>query len=333
MAPKTGTKRLNFDVTPEQEAELSWLKDILGVSTNKDTVLRAVRVLGVISKATRHGAQIYLHTSDGRVERLVLPELEVVEPEWKFLTSRPHNWRSQLWLKGRRLLASTVWRDMLTNEMSAEEAVENWDLPLEAVQRRCRKPSGTRRPTGTSSTWRPTRSCRGSLTQESRLALRLLLDEDIQARLLVRLLREAGHDVLTVNEAGLQGSSDLEILMFALRETRVVLTRNPSDFQVLSTRVTDHVGIIGVYQHKDHTKNIGFRDIVSSLENVESMGIVLAGEFVSLNRYLFADVVHLGPFSRWFRLLPRTFWVGSYRECLWGRPRKVVARSLTSAST
>ena len=37
---------------------------------------------------------------------------------------------------------------------------------------------------------------------------RLLMDEDSQSRVLVSFLRAAGHDVLTVNEAGIAGSPD-----------------------------------------------------------------------------------------------------------------------------
>ena len=44
---------------------------------------------------------------------------------WKYLVERPHPWRRQRWIKGRRLLASTVWADMIVNAMSVEEAAEN----------------------------------------------------------------------------------------------------------------------------------------------------------------------------------------------------------------
>lgn len=52
---------------------------------------------------------------------------------WQFLVYRPHPWRKQLSLKGRKLLASTLWQDMIANHMTPEQAVENWDLPLAAI--------------------------------------------------------------------------------------------------------------------------------------------------------------------------------------------------------
>jgi len=52
---------------------------------------------------------------------------------WQYLVARSHPWRRQLYIKGRKLLASTVWQDMIANEMSPEQAAENWDLPLSAI--------------------------------------------------------------------------------------------------------------------------------------------------------------------------------------------------------
>ena len=128
------TKRLNLDISPEQEQELAWLRDALGASTNKDTVLRAIRVLGVLSREARRGARIYLQLADGTSERLILPELESPEPEWKWLTSRAHAWRRQKYFKGSRLAAAVVWRSMLANSLSVEEAAADWELTTEAVQ-------------------------------------------------------------------------------------------------------------------------------------------------------------------------------------------------------
>lgn len=127
------TKRLNFDVTPEQEAEISALRDTMGATTTKDTLLRAVRILRVLSSATQNGGHVYLRTPDGETQRLVVPELATPE-EYRYLVFRPHVWRRQPWVKGTRILAATIWRDMATNTVSATEAAVEWDLPLAAVQ-------------------------------------------------------------------------------------------------------------------------------------------------------------------------------------------------------
>jgi hypothetical protein len=37
-------------------------------------------------------------------------------------------------VKGRKLLASAVWLDALTNGMGISEAADNWDLPVDAAE-------------------------------------------------------------------------------------------------------------------------------------------------------------------------------------------------------
>lgn len=53
--------------------------------------------------------------------------------QWQYLEQRPHPWRQQLYIKGKRLRAFTVWMDMIVNEMSAEEVAESKEIPLAAV--------------------------------------------------------------------------------------------------------------------------------------------------------------------------------------------------------
>ena len=65
------------------------------------------------------------------------------------------------------------------------------------------------------------------------MSLKLLIDEDSQAKRLVNLLQSAGHDVITVNEAGLMSKPDSVVLDYAIHKERVLLTRNCDDFQTL----------------------------------------------------------------------------------------------------
>jgi hypothetical protein len=53
--------------------------------------------------------------------------------QWQFLEPRLSSWRKQLYLKGRKLTAFTVWSDMIVNEMSPEEIADSKDLPIAAV--------------------------------------------------------------------------------------------------------------------------------------------------------------------------------------------------------
>ncbi|MGQ9809116.1 MAG: hypothetical protein ACUVSM_05800 [Armatimonadota bacterium] len=127
-------KRQNFNITPEQEAEITALKETLGASTTKDALLTAVRTTAALASEARKGKRIYLEDASGHRERLLLPQMETRQAEWKYLVARPHAWRRQLFVKGRRFSAFTVWMDMTANDLTPEETAQNWDLPLEAVR-------------------------------------------------------------------------------------------------------------------------------------------------------------------------------------------------------
>jgi hypothetical protein len=53
--------------------------------------------------------------------------------DWQYLAKRNHPWRKQLYIKGRKLLAATVWQDIIANEMTHREAADNWDLPIDVI--------------------------------------------------------------------------------------------------------------------------------------------------------------------------------------------------------
>ncbi len=127
------TKRQNFNVSPEQEAQIEWLRVAMGVTTTKETILRSISVMTVLHNYLQQGYQIRLITPTEQIH-LVVPELESApQSTWQYLVSRPHPWRRQLYIKGQRLLASTVWLDMELNNLSLEEAAENFALPIAAI--------------------------------------------------------------------------------------------------------------------------------------------------------------------------------------------------------
>jgi hypothetical protein len=72
---------------------------------------------------------------------------------------------------------------------------------------------------------------------------RLYADEDFPLGAVV-ILRNAGHDVLTVAEAGRRGSSDPEVFADATADSRAVLTHNHRHFKRLHATSPLHGGII-----------------------------------------------------------------------------------------
>lgn len=129
------TKRANFDLSAEQEELLANLRLQLAASSTKDAVLRAAQLTTFLLDEVSQGNRLFVGKSATTAVRLVIAELEArTGGHWRWLLERPHPWRRQLWVKGRKLLASAVWLDALTNGMSASEAAESWDLPLQACE-------------------------------------------------------------------------------------------------------------------------------------------------------------------------------------------------------
>ncbi len=128
------SKRQNFNISPEQESELDRLRITLRAATTKDAILRAVRLVSTILGAVPGARGFYIQSSTGEMIRLILPEFDIpANADYQFLVARPHPWRRQLFVKGRKLLASTVAEDMVVNERSLAETAANWNLPVEAV--------------------------------------------------------------------------------------------------------------------------------------------------------------------------------------------------------
>lgn len=125
------------------------------------------------------------------------------------------------------------------------------------------------------------------------MSLNLLIDEDSQDKILVGKLKLAGHDVLTVNEAGLHGQADTTVLAFAVANIRVVLTRNCDDFcgeaQALKGVGAHHFGVLLWYERHDPAKDMSYDDVVRAVGNIDkaiSKGeLVLEDREISLSYY------------------------------------------------
>jgi predicted nuclease of predicted toxin-antitoxin system len=72
---------------------------------------------------------------------------------------------------------------------------------------------------------------------------RLYADEQFP-RPVLELLRELGHDVLTVQESGNAGFTDPRVLAFATANYLIILTQNRRDFKRLHQINSNHQGII-----------------------------------------------------------------------------------------
>jgi predicted nuclease of predicted toxin-antitoxin system len=96
----------------------------------------------------------------------------------------------------------------------------------------------------------------------------------------VEELRRLGHDVLTVAETGRsnQQMSDTEVLEFAIRDDRAVLTHNRRHFFALHRQRPTHAGIIACTYDADFSALAGrIQDAISGTE-------VLDGQLIRIIR-------------------------------------------------
>jgi predicted nuclease of predicted toxin-antitoxin system len=108
---------------------------------------------------------------------------------------------------------------------------------------------------------------------------RLYADENFPHPV-VAALRQSGHDVLTVADAGKagQGIPDAEVLAFAHSQNRAVLTHNRKHFRNLHRAGIPHSGLILC------TEDADFDALASRIDLALSMTTELAGVVIRVTR-------------------------------------------------
>jgi predicted nuclease of predicted toxin-antitoxin system len=115
--------------------------------------------------------------------------------------------------------------------------------------------------------------------------LRILVDEDSQARLQLNILRADGHDVVAVGELGKNGTPDPEVFDLAQLLERTLLTHNTEDYHELHRERPGHRGIMAVHRDSDPRKNMSHAQIVVAIRRLEASGITIAADFHVLNHW------------------------------------------------
>jgi predicted nuclease of predicted toxin-antitoxin system len=119
--------------------------------------------------------------------------------------------------------------------------------------------------------------------------MRLYLDDDSAHRLLVRLLRQAGHDVELPADVGMVGEEDPVHLTHAIGEDRVLLSKNHDDFRNLHNLILaaqgHHPGILIVRRDNDPSRDLKPPRIVRAIRNLEAAGVPIRDEFHVLNQW------------------------------------------------
>src|SRR5436190_1270300 len=119
--------------------------------------------------------------------------------------------------------------------------------------------------------------------------MNLYLDDDTVDRLLIQLLKKAGHDVLIPADIGAVGKKDSAHFKAAIQRGRVLLTKNHDDFELLSDLVLfvggHHPGVLVIREDKDPKRDMSQKQIVRALRNFVSSGYPVEDEVHILNNY------------------------------------------------
>lgn len=119
--------------------------------------------------------------------------------------------------------------------------------------------------------------------------MRLYLDDDSADPHLVRLLRNAGHEVRVPADVNMSGQSDSVHLTHAIRDNWICLTRNFDDFEDLHNLVLEsgghHPGIVIVRQDNDPTRDLTLKGIVRALRRLEDSRVPLPDCCYVLNHW------------------------------------------------
>ena len=119
--------------------------------------------------------------------------------------------------------------------------------------------------------------------------MRIYIDEDLAAGLLLRLLQKAGHDVEAPAGAGMLGRSDPAQFTFAIHESRICLTANYDDYEelhwLLQEATGNHPGILVVRQDNDPARDLSPKGIGAAIRKLEAARVPIANEYIVLNHW------------------------------------------------
>ncbi len=119
--------------------------------------------------------------------------------------------------------------------------------------------------------------------------MNLYIDDDTLDPILVSVLRRAGHDVRTANEAGLRGRKDVVHLTQAVQTGRVLLSKNYSDFEwfrdLLIVAQGHYPGILVIRQDSDPKRDLKPAGVVRAMRNLLAAGVAIADSYHVLNHW------------------------------------------------
>jgi len=131
--------RMQVDIDSKDATLLELLGKRLSVQSQADLLQQAYGTfLWIVGEmlSGRHVISVETDTLN-QLERFKELSMPAVEPmrfkHYRYLVARPEKGRSQLYLKGRNITVGQLIYKMRANQLSAEDAAQDMDLPLEQV--------------------------------------------------------------------------------------------------------------------------------------------------------------------------------------------------------
>lgn len=130
-------QRLHVDVPEAMSRGIRETAEQYYRGATSDAVQASIAVFSWVVRQRQAGRRVIAVDAEhlpAAFEEPIIPGLEeALAPRWQWLVARPHPWRRQLAIKGRRQLAGRLARTIETNGWSVERAAEEYELPVAAV--------------------------------------------------------------------------------------------------------------------------------------------------------------------------------------------------------
>ena len=133
----TRRRRLSVDLPPETEAATRAVADRYFRGITTDAIRTSLSLLAWVIGAKDEGKRVIAVRRDRLPDQFEEPVLPGIEEQLLndtiWLVQRPHAWRRQPWVKGRRLTAGDLARTIEIEDWTPERAAAEFDLPVDAI--------------------------------------------------------------------------------------------------------------------------------------------------------------------------------------------------------
>ena len=132
--------RVQVDLSAAEVRLLDLLQDRLSVRSRADLLQQAYGSFLWMVEELLAGRKVVSVETDAlaqleRFKELCVPAVQpIIFEHYRYLVAKPDKWRKQLYLKGRNMTVGQLVYSMRANNLSAEEAAADMDLPVEQVR-------------------------------------------------------------------------------------------------------------------------------------------------------------------------------------------------------